>query len=274
MIKEIFTDEQIAELLSIIKNRYGYDFANYSEASLIRRITRFREVTKTFDFFELKNRLLNDAAYFADFVIEITVNVTEMFRDPSFFKALREKVFPYLETYPFYKVWNAGCSTGEEVYSTAILLHEKKILDRARIYATDINSKVLASAREGIFPLKHMQDYSSNYQKAGGEFSLSDYYVAQYGLAKFDSQLPKNMMFSVHNLVSDGSFNEFNLIVCRNVMIYFNRKLQERVFRLFYESMPVYGFLALGSKETLQFSGVYECFEVVDAKEKIYRKIY
>lgn len=273
-MKDLITDEQTDELLTILKNRYGYDFSDYSHASLLRRINRFREITKTWDFFDLKSRLLNDGAFFADFVIEITVNVTEMFRDPGFFKSLKEKVFPYLETYPFYKVWNAGCSTGEEVYSTAILLHESKLLERARIYATDINSKVLSKAREGIFPLKYMQDYSSNYLKAGGSFSLSDYYVAHYGHAKFENHLSKNMIYSVHNLVSDGSFNEFNLIICRNVMIYFNRKLQDRVFRLFYDSMPMYGFLALGSKESLQFSEVFECFEVVDPKEKIYRKIY
>lgn len=222
---------------------------------------------------QLGEKVLEDKVFFGLFLMELTVNVTEMFRDPSFFKALRGKVMPYLKTYPNIRIWDAGCSTGEETYSLAILLKEENYLHKARIYATDINSRVLASAKEGIFALDVMKDYSRNYLSSGGKGSLSDYYHAKYNSAIFNEDLSKNFVFSVHNLAMDGSFNEFNLIVCRNVLIYFQKELQEKVLELFLQSLPVYGYLALGSKESIRFSRIEKYFEVVDAKERIFRRI-
>jgi chemotaxis protein methyltransferase CheR len=196
-----------------------------------------------------------------------------MFRDPGFYKEFRATVVPLLRTYPFIRVWHAGCSTGEEVYSTAILLHEEGLLDRARIYATDINDVVLRHARSGIFPLNRMQEYTENYIRAGGTRSFSEYYTAKYDGALFNPMLTKNVVFSQHNLVTDQSFSEFNVIFCRNVLIYFDRTLQQQVHKLFYDSLAMFGILALGSKESLRFSDVEDCYERLDAREKIYKKI-
>ncbi len=260
------------ELLEIILNRYGYDFMNYSEASLVRRIVRFIELQKIKDFYEFKSRILNEDVFFYEFLIAITVNVTEMFRDPDFFQSLIRKVFPYLETYPYFKIWHAGCSTGEEVYSLAILLKEANLLHKAKIYATDINPTVLQKAYEGVYNIGDFKTYSQAYLKAGGKLSLSDYYTARYGMAILDRQLRHSIVFSAHNLAGDSSFNEFQLIICRNVLIYFNRKLQNHVLQLFEKSLAPLGFLALGSKETIQFSPLTQCFSSLDANQKIYRK--
>jgi len=260
------------ELLGLVKNLYGYDFLGYSEASIKRRIIRFCDIHKIENYFDLRHHLLNEPELFSDFVLQVTVNITEMFRDPSFFIALKEKVLPSLATYPHCKIWHAGCSTGEEVYSMAILLREQH-LTRATIFATDINAEVVGHAREATYSSKLMKAYTANYIQAQGSHAFSDYYTANYDMAIMNSPLKKNIVFSVHNLVSDGSFNEFNLIVCRNVLIYFNKDLQEHVIKLFYDSLSPLGYLALGPKESLFFSKYRDKFEVVDKHEKIYRKI-
>ena len=196
-----------------------------------------------------------------------------MFRDPSFYLELRKNIVPILKTYPFIRIWHAGCSTGEEVYSLAILLKEEEIYDRCRIYATDMNEEVLKKASEAIYPLSNMKDYTTNYLQAGGTQSFSDYYTAQYDRAHFSADLKKNIVFSHHNLATDESFNEFNLILCRNVMIYFNRQLQERVHKLIYESLAILGILGLGDKENIKFTNCELFYEVLNNKEKLYRKV-
>src|SRR5213078_483147 len=206
-------------------------------------------------------------------LLDLSINVTSMFRDPSFYAALREHVVPRLRTYPFTRIWVAGCSTGEEVYSLAILLAEEGLYERTRIYATDINESVLDRARAGVFPLDKMREYTENYIRAGGTQAFSEYYLAKYDGAQFQRSLIENVVFAQHNLVSDHSFNEFNVIICRNVMIYFDRTLQNRVHRLFYESLVTFGVLALGAKETIRFSPFEERYEDLDADERLYKKV-
>jgi len=216
--------------------------------------------------------ILKDEVIFEKFVQELTINVTEMFRDPIFYKSLREKIVGRLATYPFIKIWIAGCASGEEVYSIAILLMEEDLLNRTVIYATDINQKVLQTAREGIYHMNEMQKYTQNYIKAGGKNSFSDYYMAKYGSVLLNKSLRQNIVFSVHNLAMDKSFNEFQLILCRNVLIYFNQALQNKAINLFYDSLCPFGFLALGNKESLLFSDKKKDFDEVDRHEKIYIK--
>jgi len=206
-------------------------------------------------------------------LLDLSVNVTAMFRDPGFYVSFRRDVVPLLRTYPFIRIWHAGCSTGEEVYSTAIVLEEEGLLDRARVYATDINDVVLQQARSGIFPLNRMQEYTENYIRAGGTRSFSEYYTAKYDGALFSPALTRNVVFAQHNLVTDRSFAEFNVIFCRNVLIYFDRELQERVHALFYDSLAMFGIMALGSKESLRFSQYEDCYERLNSREKLYRKI-
>jgi chemotaxis protein methyltransferase CheR len=206
-------------------------------------------------------------------LLDLSVNVTAMFRDPLFYVAFRTKVIPLLRTYPFIRMWHAGCSTGEEVYSMAILLEEAGLYDRARIYATDINDVVLQQARRGIFPIDRMQEYTENYIRAGGTRSFSEYYTAKYDGALFDQRLVRNVVFAQHNLVTDRSFSEFHAIFCRNVLIYFDKDLQNRVHALFYDSLVRLGVLSLGSKESLKFSKYEENYERLDVSEKIYRKV-
>ncbi|MFT3704716.1 MAG: protein-glutamate O-methyltransferase CheR [Agriterribacter sp.] len=270
--KRIMHTEETKQLLEKITRRYGYDFSGYAEASLRRRLDAFFVKGRFSTFKDMEKRILNDQVAFMRFVEEITVTVTEMFRDAGFYKILRERVLPVLATYPFIRIWHAGCATGEEVYSMAIILHEAGLLHKALLYATDINQGVLEKAKSGIFPISAMQQYSENYIKSGGERDFSSYYAANYNSARFDPGLSKNFIFSHHNLVADASFNEFQLIVCRNVLIYFDRELQNRVFQLFDTSLDSLGFLALGSKETLRFSGIAAHYVPVDSKEKIWRK--
>ena len=265
--------EEMEILLNDLYTRYGYDFTEYSKASMQRRLQRLFIVDKFPSFAEFRHRLQNDAQYFRRFVEEITVNVTEMLRDPSFYKALRTSILPILATYPFIRIWNAGCSTGEEVYSMAILLKEAGLLHKSLLYGTDINPLVIEKARKGIFPISQMQKYSENYIQSGGVKDFSSYYTANYHLAKFDSSLMEKMIFSTHNLVSDFSFNEFQLILCRNVLIYFERGLQSKVFNLFDYSLENFGYLALGSKESLRFSPIADRYRQV-GKEKIWRKVH
>jgi chemotaxis protein methyltransferase CheR len=221
----------------------------------------------------LLDRLLHDPLVMERLLLDLSVNVTAMFRDPTFHAALRTKVVPLLRTYPFTRVWVAGCSTGEEVYSLAILLSEEGLYERTRIYATDINEVVLEQARAGVFPLDKMREYTENYIRAGGTRAFSQYYVAGYEGAKFAGSLLDNVVFAQHNLVSDRAFNEFNLILCRNVMIYFDRALQNRVHELFHESLAMFGVLGLGHKETLHFTPHEGDYEPVDESEKLYRKV-
>ncbi|MDQ8052456.1 MAG: protein-glutamate O-methyltransferase CheR [Pedobacter sp.] len=266
------TDEQVEILIGDVLEQYGYDFTGYSRASLKRRLIRLYTLDKQVSFAEFRYKICKDSVYFRRFVEQITVNVTEMFRDPSFYKALRHKVLPNLATYPFIRVWLAGCSTGEEAYSMAILLKELNLLHKSLIYATDINPTVLEKAAQGMFPLGHMKQYSENYIESGGTQEFSSYYSASYSLAKFDSELKAKLIFSTHNLVSDHSFNEFQLILCRNVLIYFDRDLQFKVLTLFDNSLEKLGYLALGTKETTDFSPISKRYKRLET-EKIWRKI-
>lgn len=258
-------------LLDDMLQLYGYDFTGYSRASLRRRIHRIMINDKLPSFAEFRYRIRNDKQYFSHTVEEISVNVTEMLRDPSFYKALIEKVLPVLSTYPFIRVWHAGCATGEEVYSMAILLKEANLLHKTLLYGTDINPAALEKARQGIFAISHLQQYSRNYIAAGGRNDFSAYYTAKYHLAKFDEELSRRMVFSTHNLVTDSSFNSFQLILCRNVMIYFDKALQDRVLQLFDSSLEHFGFLALGTKESIRFSPIASGYKQL-GKEKIWRK--
>ncbi len=265
-------NEDLKELLESIRFLYGYDFTEYAEASVKRRVDHFMKGRRIASMGALGKLLLKEESVFEQFIQEITVNVTEMFRDPSFYKSLRERVVMRLATYPFIKIWIAGSSTGEEIYSMAILLKEEGLLERSVIYATDINQKVLRTAKEGLYSMAAMKNYTTNYIKAGGRNSFSDYYSANYDAVLLDRSLKQNIVFSVHNLAVDGSFNEFQLIVCRNVLIYFNQRLQNKVINLFYDSLSPFGFLALGNKESLLFTDRKKMFEDVDKKERIFIK--
>lgn len=267
------SDEDVEILLNDLFERYGYDFTDYSRASLKRRINRLFSLDRFPSFAEFRYHLKSNESYFKRFIEEVTVTVTEMFRDPNFYKVLREQILPVLGTYPHIRIWHAGCSTGEEVYSMAILLKEANLFEKSLIYATDINQAVLEKASKGIFPLANMKQYSENYILSGGKEDFSKYYTANYDKAKFEQDLSRKMIFSMHNLVSDRSFNEFQLILCRNVLIYFDKDLQVKVFKLFEESLENLGYLALGSKETLRFSTVSSQFKAVDPREKIWRKV-
>jgi chemotaxis protein methyltransferase CheR len=266
-------DIEVALLLEGVYRRYGFDFRQYAPASLRRRLWRRAHAEGLQSISGLQEKLLHDSASMERLLLDLSINVTAMFRDPQFYVAFRTKVVPKLRTYPFTRFWVASCSTGEEVYSLAILLHEEGLYERARIYATDINESVLERARAGVFPLDKMQEYTQNYIKAGGVRAFSEYYLAAYDGAQFQHSLVENVVFAQHNLVSDRSFNEFNVIVCRNVMIYFDRALQNRVHTLFYESLANLGFLALGQKEAIQFSPYEDRYEELDAVEKLYRKV-
>ncbi|MFY0255036.1 CheR family methyltransferase [Chitinophaga sp. 30R24] len=269
---ENISNSDFTALVNIIQQRYGYDFSDYAPASLKRRFLRFTGYAQIKDLFEWKLRLLNDPAFFQEMVQYITVNVTEMFRDPLFYKAMREKVLPRLAAYPIIKIWHAGCATGEEVFSMAILLEEAGLLNRSRIYATDINAVNLEKAENGIIGLKHMKDYTQNYLHAGGCNDFSNYYTARYDHAMIHPSLRRNIIFFQHNLVTGQVFNEFQLICCRNVFIYFNSTLQQRVTSLFYESLTSLGYLALGIKESLLLNEQLLKFEPVDVGNKIFRR--
>lgn len=268
----LITDEHVEVLLSDLLEHYGYDFTGYSRASLKRRISRLYALDKALSFAEFRYKIADDQVYFKRFVEQITVNVTEMFRDPSFFRTLREEVLPKLGTYPFIRIWLAGCSTGEEAYSISILLKELNLLHKSLIYATDLNPAVLEKAAQGMFAMGQMKQYSENYILAGGTKDFSSYYTANYSLAKFDEELKSKLIFSTHNLVSDHSFNEFQLILCRNVLIYFDRALQHNVLDLFDGSLDELGYLALGTKETVDFSRIAKRYKRLPG-EKIWRKL-
>ena len=263
---------EIELLLEAIFRHYGFDFRSYAFSSLRRRLAKRMEGEGLKTLSGLQERVLHERACLERLLKDLSVNVTAMFRDPTFFLAFRRDVVPLLRTYPSLRIWHAGCSTGEEVYAMAILLREEGLLDRTRIYATDINPEVIRTAKEGIFPIARMQEYTQNYLKAGGTRAFSDYYVANYDAARFDPTLVKGALFTQHNLATDRSFSEFNVIMCRNVLIYFDRALKDRSLHLFHESLANFGVLALGRKESLHFTAIETLYTVISDREKIYRR--
>ena len=260
-------------LLEAIYRHYGYDFRGYARTSIRRRIAKLMREEHLSTISGLQERVLHDASAWDRFLRGISVNVSAMFRDPHFFLAFRRVAIPLLRTYPFLRIWQAGCSLGEEAYSLAILLEEEGLYDRSLIYATDINEATLRHAREAIFPADLMQKYTQNYLLSGGHRSFSEYYTARYEYAVMRPSLRRNIVCSQHNLVSDGAFNEFNVIMCRNVMIYFNRELQERTHALFYSSLATFGILGLGARESLRLLPQEALYEPLEAGEKLYRRI-
>jgi chemotaxis protein methyltransferase CheR len=264
---------EVALLAEAIHRRYGFDFRDYSAPSLKRRIQKRMLAEHLETISALQEKILHDSSCMERLLRDLSVHTTSMFRDPMFHLLIRDRIIPHLRTYPFIRIWHAGCSTGEEVYSMAILLHEEGLYERCRIYATDINEPVLEKARSGVFPLGAMQTNTVNYLKSGGRGDFSAYYTANYDHAIFPGWLRKNIVFAQHNLVTDAPFNHFNLIVCRNVLIYFNRDLQNRVLKLFSDSLEMFGFLGLGEKESLRHTSMAANFQTVDEAEKIYRKV-
>ncbi|HUY82222.1 MAG TPA: protein-glutamate O-methyltransferase CheR [Acidobacteriaceae bacterium] len=264
---------EILLLLQAIYKRWGYDFRDYAPASFKRRIQRILGIEKVATVSALQERLLRDVSLMQRFINQVTVSVTSMYRDPTFYKAFRNIAIPLLKLRPALRIWIAGCASGEEVYSLAILLREEGLFDRASIYVTDINQAALDTARNGIYPLEKMQEYTGNYQAAGGKAEFSEYYQAGHGSVVMRADLSKNIIWAQHNLVIDASFNEFDLLLCRNVLIYFNTRLQARVHHLIYDSLVNDGVLVLGRNESLQLTPHESCFQALDSYEKIYRRV-
>ena len=263
---------EIDDLLAAMYQRYGYDFRSYARASVDRRVRQFLAGTGCSTISEMIPKLLNDKEFFTRLAQYFSISVTEMFRDPFVYRAIREKVVPVLRTYPFFKVWLAGCATGEEAYSLAILLKEEGLLKKATIYATDFNDEALDRVREAIYPLDRMREYTTNYQRAGGKTSLSEFYHAKYGSAVMRTDLKDHITIANHNLAVDSAFGEVHLVLCRNVLIYFNRDLQDRVLGLFTESLVHGGFLCLGTSEDIRFSAASGDYEVIDRQAKLYKR--
>lgn len=271
---ETNVDIELELLLQAIHRKYGYDFSEYSRAHIKRRVINRLSTSGLSTISHLQEYVLYDREFASLLLQDLSINVTEMFRDPGFYRAIREKVIEILKTWSFIKIWHAGCSTGEEVYSMAILLKEEGLYDRVQIYATDFNQNAIEKAREGIFPVDLMKQYSQNYINAKSKRSFSDYYLAQYDHAIMDKSLKANIVWAHHNLVTDNDFAETHMIVCRNVLIYFNKTLQNKVVKLFHHSLAYGGILCLGNKESLQFSDHEQYFEPVDKHQKIFRKKY
>ncbi|MDP4098073.1 protein-glutamate O-methyltransferase CheR [Paenibacillus sp. P96] len=273
----IDTDEreriELELLMEGVHRLYGYDFRNYALPSLRRRVHHSAQSENVKSISGLQEKVLHDRACFDRLVQSLSIPVTEMFRDPLLFRTFREEIIPVLRTYPYIRIWHAGCSTGEEVYSMAIMLHEEGLYDKARIYATDMNAKSLQQAKEGVYGIDKMKLYTKNYLDSGGTQSFSEYYTARYNSVMFQPFLRKNIIFAEHNLATDRSFNEFNVIFCRNVMIYFNDELRNQVHGLFHESLSRFGVLVLGAKESIQFTDYSGFYEPLGRGEKIYRKI-
>ncbi|WP_078428430.1 CheR family methyltransferase [Alkalihalobacterium alkalinitrilicum] len=263
---------EIELLLEGIYRHYGFDFRNYAYSSVKRRVLHRVRTEQLNTISELQSKVLHDPNVLKSLLNDLSINVTEMFRDPSFFKAFREKVLPTLRDLPFIRIWHAGCSSGEEVYSMAILLLEEGLYDKTKIYATDMNEDILDKAREGKISLSYMQLYTKNYQQAGGLKEFSEYYTAHRDYVLLRPILKKNIVFAHHNLVTDHSFNEFHVIICRNVLIYFNTTLKNRVYDLFYQSLSDGGYLGLGNKEALTSGDTSHFYQEVDREEKIYIK--
>jgi len=259
-------------LIEAVNQCYGYDFSNYSKAHIKRRLMVFLNKNRFSSISEMQHHILHNSAVFEEFINNFSINVTEMFRDPSFYLFFRKNVIPTLKTYPYLKFWIAGCATGEEVYSFAIMLKEEGLLYRTTIYATDFNKDAVQKAKKGVYNIDSIKLYTSNYQKSGGLHSFSDYYTANYNTVVMDKYLRENIVFAEHNLVTDRSFTEANLVVCRNVLIYFNRELQDKVLKLFDESLTMGGFIALGTKETIHFSSINESYTQMENDCRIFKK--
>jgi chemotaxis protein methyltransferase CheR len=264
---------EIDLLLDCINKRWGYDFRSYARASIDRRIRHFKTLTQSTSIAAMIPEIIHNESFFSSMINIFSIPVTEMFRDPEVYLAIRQKVVPYLKTYPHIKIWSAGCATGEEVYSLAILLKEEGIYDRSTIFATDYNDVALQTAKQGIFPIARMKEFTANYQSAGGLKSFSDYYHSDQESIIINQSLKNRITFSNYNLVTDTVFGEMHLIFCRNVLIYFNSELQTRVHQLFNESLTLGGFLCLGNKESLRFSDIELYFKVCDEKMRIYQKV-
>lgn len=274
--EKIYSTEniEIRLLLEGVFLKYGYDFRDYGKAHVKRRILHRLGLSDLKTISDLQAKVLHDKSFFQLLLHDLSINTTEMFRDPDFFKEIREQVVPILKTYPYFKAWHAGCSTGEEVYSMAIILSEEDLYNRAQLYATDFNHTALQKAKEAIYPAGNMKEYTRNYIKAGGKSSFAEYYNARYDSAIINKHLKKNIVFSDHNLVTDSVFGEMHMVMCRNTLIYFNKSLQDRAIKLFYDSLIPGGFLCLGSKESLTFSAHRDLFEPFNQKLKIFRKKY
>ena len=273
MAPKNYEDIELTLLFETIRLRYGFDFTHYSRASFKRRLQAFQTKRNIARIADLISPLIYDRTFFQDFLYTLSITVTEMFRDPQTFQFVRTEILPCLSSYPSLKIWHAGCASGQEVYAMAILLTEEKLYRRSQIYATDFNDQVLMIAKDGIYPSEDLAEYAQNYRKAGGKEEFSDYYHTKYDSGILRQELKKNIFFANHNLMNDHSFGEMNLIVCRNVLIYFDKILQERVFALFAESLAPGGFLWLGTKESLPASSTGRQFEVVSKSEKIFKKV-
>lgn len=265
-------DFEISLVLKTLLFKSDFDYRDYSLSHIKRRLNHRLAIEGFNHYTDLIPKILYDNELLSRLLADLSINVTEMFRDPTFFKALKEVVFPYIHTYPFVKAWHAGCSSGQEVYSHAIMLKEAGLYEKSQLYATDFNYDILDAAKNGIYPVDYIKKYTANYQLAGGDTSFSDYYNADYDSAIIAPELKENILFSFHNLVTDGVFGEMHIVMCRNVLIYFNKDLQNRVLKLFYDSLVPGGFLCLGSKESIRYSEVDGLFEVVSHEEKIFRK--
>lgn len=271
---EEITEAELSSLLEAIHREHGYDFRLYSEAHILRRISNRLTLSAVRNVAEMKDRVLHDRDFASLLIRDLSITVTEMFRDPDFYRSIRTLAAPVLKTYPFVKIWHAGCSTGEEAYSMAIVLKEEGLYDRATIYATDFNQQVLIRAKEGIFSNRTIKDYTLNYQKAGGTGSFSDYYTSNYDNVIMDQSLKRNIVWANHNLVTDGVFSEVHMILCRNVLIYFKPALQNKAQKLFHDSLINGGILCLGSKESLRFSDFSDKYTEMEGKQRIFRKKY
>lgn len=270
----LLMQSHLAAIVEALHQKYGYDFRQYSEAHIKRRIMNRMAMSGLEDVSQMPSKILNDEAFASILLQDLSITVTEMFRDPGFYRSLRENVVPILKTYPFIKIWHAGCSTGEEAYSTAIIMQEEGLYDRTTIYATDFNQRALNSAKEGIFSNKLMKEYTANYQLSGGKESFSDYYTSNYDNVIMNQSLKKNIVWANHNLVTDSVFAEVHLILCRNVLIYFERELQNKTQKLFYDSLIHGGILCLGAKEGLHFTDLSEKYIELDKKQRIFKKKY
>ena len=261
-------------LLEAVCQKYGYDFRSYASPHIKRRVKAFLDLSGLESISAIQHKILNDIQFFDEFLSNLSINVTEMFRDPKFFLEIRAEIVPILKTYPFVKIWHPGCATGQEVFSMAIVLIEEGIYERSQIYATDFSEASLTKAKQGVYPASDIQLYTKNYQRSGGQTSFSDYYTAHYERVLFNEQLKEKVVFANHNLATDAAFGEMQMIVCRNVLIYFNRELQDKVLQLFFDSLCPGGILCLGSKESLHLSRFNNSFSHLCPKEKIYQKNY
>ena len=263
---------EIDLLMSAVNTRYGYDFHSYTRSSFRRRVKTFIQAYGLKQVSECIPLILHDEEVFSDFVQQVSVPVSDMFRDPDVFKVLREEIFPFLKTYPFVKIWSAGCASGEEAYSLAILAHETGLKGRLQVYATDFNDKALAMGKEGIYDIARVREFTKNYQDSGGQEEFSNYYTTAYQKAILIDSVRDSVTFSNHNLANDGVFGEMHLILCRNVLIYFDKDLQNHVLSLLTASLSPRGFLCLGSHENLRFTNLIDSYAVLDERMRIYQK--